>query len=89
MHQLHQSRKELWQIWSKKVIIKLPKRPPNQETETLSVLSVKGFGHIASQCPYQQTMLVLPNGEVIINEKDEYKGMPPLIEKDDEEEIEK
>ena len=32
---------------------------------------------------------MLPNGEVMTNEEDEYEGMPSLVEKDDEKEIKK
>ncbi|XP_071914045.1 uncharacterized protein [Coffea arabica] len=46
----------------------------------------QGFGHIASQCPNQRVMLILPNGEVQTDEEDECEDMPPLVE--DEEEFE-
>ncbi|XP_071924785.1 uncharacterized protein [Coffea arabica] len=46
----------------------------------------QGFGHIASQCPNQRVMLILPNGEVQTDEEEECEDMPPLVE--DEEEFE-
>nr|XP_027082275.1 uncharacterized protein LOC113704586 [Coffea arabica] len=44
----------------------------------------QGFGHIASQCPNQRVMLMLPNGEVQTDEEDECEDMPPLVEEDEE-----
>ncbi|XP_071917061.1 uncharacterized protein [Coffea arabica] len=44
----------------------------------------QGFGHIASQCPNQRVMLMLPNGEVQTDEEDEYEDIPPLVEEDEE-----
>nr|XP_027062823.1 uncharacterized protein LOC113689219 [Coffea arabica] len=47
-------------------------------------LKRRGFGHIASQCPNQRVMLMLPNGEVQTDEEDECEDMPPLVEEDEE-----
>ncbi|XP_071925993.1 uncharacterized protein [Coffea arabica] len=44
----------------------------------------QGFGHIASQCPSQRTMLMLPNGEIVSDEEEEYEGIPPLEEEENE-----
>lgn len=44
----------------------------------------QGFGHIASQCPNRHTMIVLPSGDVISDDEEEYADMPPLIEEGDE-----
>lgn len=45
----------------------------------------QGVGHIASQCPNQRAMLMLPNGEIITDdEEEEYNDMPPLVEKEEE-----
>ncbi|XP_071933094.1 uncharacterized protein [Coffea arabica] len=44
----------------------------------------QGFGHIASQCPNQRVMLMLPNGEVQTDKEDECEDMPPLVEEDEE-----
>ncbi|XP_071933062.1 uncharacterized protein [Coffea arabica] len=45
----------------------------------------QGIGHIASQCPNPRTMLVLPNGDIVTDDKEEdYKDMPPLAEEEDE-----
>nr|XP_027093618.1 uncharacterized protein LOC113714019 [Coffea arabica] len=38
----------------------------------------QGYGHIASQCANQRAMLLLPNGEIVSDEEEEYEGMPPL-----------
>lgn len=44
------------------------------------------FGHIASQCPNQCIMIMLSDGEIIIEDETEYEGMPLLVEEDDSEE---
>ncbi|XP_071928112.1 uncharacterized protein [Coffea arabica] len=54
-------------------------KPRSQDSKCFKC---QGFGHIASQCPNQRTMLILPNGEVISNEEEEYEGMPPLVEEE-------
>ncbi|XP_071912327.1 uncharacterized protein [Coffea arabica] len=59
-------------------------KPRNRDTKCFKC---QGFGHIASQCPNQQAMLMLSNGEVLTDGEDEYDEMPPLVE-DDGEEIE-
>ncbi|XP_071917089.1 uncharacterized protein [Coffea arabica] len=47
-------------------------------------LKRRGFGHIASQCPNQRVMLMLPNGEVQTDEEDACEDMPPLVKEDEE-----
>ncbi|XP_071921799.1 uncharacterized protein [Coffea arabica] len=48
----------------------------------------QGFGHIASQCPNRRTMVVLPSGDVISDDEDEFAEMPPLIDEGDVSEVE-
>lgn len=45
--------------------------------------------NIASQCPNPRAMIILPCGEIVIDDGKEYEGMPPLIEDDGEESSEK
>ncbi|XP_071900949.1 uncharacterized protein [Coffea arabica] len=41
------------------------------------------FGHIASQCPNRRIMLLLDNGEVVTNDKeDDHEGIPSFVEND-------
>ena len=55
-------------------------KPRNRDTKCFKC---QGFGHIASQCPNRRTMLMLPSGEVLTDEEDEYEGMPPLVEEEE------
>ncbi|XP_027156975.1 uncharacterized protein LOC113758224 [Coffea eugenioides] len=48
----------------------------------------QGFGHIASQCPNRRTMIVLPSGDVVSDDEDEVTEMPPLIDEDEDSEVE-
>nr|XP_027082241.1 uncharacterized protein LOC113704547 [Coffea arabica] len=48
----------------------------------------QGFGHIASQCPNRHTMIVLPSGDVVSDDEDEVTEMPPLIDEDEDSEVE-
>nr|XP_027083527.1 uncharacterized protein LOC113705818 [Coffea arabica] len=48
----------------------------------------QGFGHIASQCPNRHTMIVLPSGDVVSNDEDEFTEMPPLINEGEDSEVE-
>ncbi|XP_071909708.1 uncharacterized protein [Coffea arabica] len=59
-------------------------KPRNCDTKCFKC---QGFGHIASQCPNQRVMLMMPKGEMLTDEEDEYEKMPYLVE-DEEEEIE-
>ncbi|XP_071923173.1 uncharacterized protein [Coffea arabica] len=52
-------------------------KPRSRDTKCFKC---QGFGHIASQCPNQKTMLLLPNGEVVSDKEGEYEGMPLLEE---------
>nr|XP_027083475.1 uncharacterized protein LOC113705765 [Coffea arabica] len=55
-------------------------KPRNHDTKCFKC---QGFGHIASQRPNRRAMLMLPSGEVLTDEEDEYEGMPPLVEKEE------
>ena len=46
----------------------------------------QGRGHIASQCPNQRTMIILPNGEFLTDDEDEKEELPSLEEEEEEEE---
>ncbi|XP_071917024.1 uncharacterized protein [Coffea arabica] len=48
----------------------------------------QGFGNIASQYPNRRTMIVLPSGDVVSDDKDEFAEMPPLIDEDEDFEVE-
>nr|XP_027103091.1 uncharacterized protein LOC113724382 [Coffea arabica] len=68
-------------------------RPPFDSSKPRSrdkCFKCQGFGHIASQCPNRRTMIVLPSGDVVSDDEDEFAEMPPLIEEgeDSEEEVE-
>ncbi|XP_027100922.2 uncharacterized protein [Coffea arabica] len=43
----------------------------------------QGFGHIASQCSNQRTMLILLDREVVSDNKDDCEGILPLVEESD------
>ncbi|XP_027155584.1 uncharacterized protein LOC113755923 [Coffea eugenioides] len=50
----------------------------NHETKCFKC---QGFGHIASQCPNRRTMILLDNGEVVMDDEgDDHEGMPSLVE---------
>ncbi|XP_027178009.1 uncharacterized protein LOC113777168 [Coffea eugenioides] len=68
-----------------KTFFKLTNEPPRARSRDTKCWRCQGLGHIASQCPNQRTMIVLPNGEVISDDEEEYKEMPPLEEDDDTE----
>ena len=64
---------------------KANKESPKHRNRDTKCFNCQGFGHIASQYSNQRIMLILPNGEVLIDEEDEYEEMPLLIEEKDEE----
>ena len=66
-----------------KVISRLNNEHPRARSRDTKCWRCQGLGHIASQCPNQRTMIVLPSGEVISDDEEEYKEMPPLDEEDD------
>uniref|UniRef100_A0A2N9H063 RNA-directed DNA polymerase n=1 Tax=Fagus sylvatica TaxID=28930 RepID=A0A2N9H063_FAGSY len=43
-----------------------------------------GSGHIASQCPNRQVMIMRDNGEVMTESKDDSDGMPELVDASDD-----
>lgn len=43
-----------------------------------------GSGHIASQCPNRQVMIMRDNGEVMIKSEDDSDGMPELVDTSDD-----
>ncbi|XP_071924844.1 uncharacterized protein [Coffea arabica] len=43
----------------------------------------QGRGHIASQCPNQRTMIILPNGEFFTDDEDEKEELPSLEEEEE------
>ncbi|XP_071905719.1 uncharacterized protein [Coffea arabica] len=57
---------------------------PKPRSRDTKCFKCQGFGHIASQCPNQRTMLLLPNREIVSDEKEEYEGMPLLVEEEDD-----
>ncbi|KAA3455817.1 Retrovirus-related Pol polyprotein from transposon 17.6 [Gossypium australe] len=58
----------------------------NRELKTLTVLSAKAEGHIVSQCPNRNTMIVLPNGEIESEDKvDKNKDKVKHLFENDEE----
>ncbi|XP_027157122.1 uncharacterized protein LOC113758480 [Coffea eugenioides] len=68
-------------------------RPPFDSSKPRSrdkCFKCQGFGHIASQCPNRRTMIVLPSGDVVSDDEDEFAEMPPLTDEgeDSEEEVE-
>nr|XP_027124151.1 uncharacterized protein LOC113740831 [Coffea arabica] len=68
-------------------------RPPFDSSRPRSrdkCFKCQGFGHIASQCPNRRTMIVLPSGDVVSDDEDEFAEMPPLTAEgeDSEEEVE-
>ncbi|XP_071914051.1 uncharacterized protein [Coffea arabica] len=78
-----------------------PPKPPTRATPRPSFDSSKprsrdkcfkcqGFGHIASQCPNRHIMIVLPSGDVVSDDEEEFAEMPPLTGEgeDSEEEVE-
>ncbi|XP_071902666.1 uncharacterized protein [Coffea arabica] len=46
----------------------------------------QGRWHIASQCPNQHTMIILPNGEFLTDDEDEKEELPSPEEEEEEEE---
>ena len=44
----------------------------------------QGREYIASQCPNQRTMIMLPNSEIVFNDEVEYERMPPLIDEEED-----
>ena len=51
-------------------------KPCNRDTKCFKC---QGFGYIASQCPNQRTMHIMPNGKILTNEEDDFEGMPSLV----------
>ncbi|XP_027184028.1 uncharacterized protein LOC113782336, partial [Coffea eugenioides] len=43
----------------------------------------QGRGHIASQCPNQRAMIILPNGEFLTDDEDEKEELPSLEEEEE------
>ena len=54
-------------------------KPRNHE---IKCFKCQGFGHIASQCQNRQTMFLLENSEVVMDDEDGYEEMPPLEEEE-------
>nr|XP_027101647.1 uncharacterized protein LOC113722567 [Coffea arabica] len=48
----------------------------------------QGFGHIASQCPNRCTTIVLPSGDVVSDDENEFTDMPLLIEEGEDSKME-
>jgi hypothetical protein len=46
-----------------------------------------GSGHIASQCPNRQVMIMRDNGEVMTESEDDSDGMPELVDASDDDEV--
>ncbi|XP_071901902.1 uncharacterized protein [Coffea arabica] len=68
-------------------ISKLSNEPPRARSRNTKCWRCQGLGHIASQCPNQRIMIILPSSEVMSDDEEEYKEMPPLDEKDEMEAI--
>ncbi|XP_071933138.1 uncharacterized protein [Coffea arabica] len=75
----------------------LPSKPTSREgfksqpevskprTRDIKCFKCQGFGYIASQCPNQRTLVMLPNGELLTDDEDgEHEGMPSLEGEEDE-----
>ena len=77
-----------WPNYSKsdsKVVPKLANETSKPKNRDTTCWRCQGVGHLASQCPNQRAMIVLPNGETITdNEKEKHTDMPPLVEEDEE-----
>ena len=56
-------------------------KPRNRDTKCFRCL---GFGHITSQRPNQRVMLMMPNGEVLMDEEDEREELLSLAEEEEE-----
>nr|XP_027098825.1 uncharacterized protein LOC113718104 [Coffea arabica] len=74
-----------------KQILKTTPRPSFDSSKPRSrdkCFKCQGFGHIASQCPNQRTMIVLPNENVLSDNENEFAEMPPLTEESEDSEVE-
>ena len=67
-----------------KPIAKPSNETPKPRQRDTKCWRCQGLGHIASQCPNQRAMLVLPSGEIVIGDEEEYKDMPLLVEEGDD-----
>ncbi|XP_071909563.1 uncharacterized protein [Coffea arabica] len=70
-----------------KVMSKLNNEPSRARSRDTKCWRCQGLGYIASQCPNQKTMIILPSGEIIFDDKKEYKEMPPLEDEGDMEAV--
>ena len=66
----------------------ISQRTPKPRNQDAKCFKCQGFGHIASQCPNQKTMLILPNREVVSDNEDDCESMPSIVEESDHSEEE-
>nr|XP_027074619.1 uncharacterized protein LOC113698868 [Coffea arabica] len=60
---------------------KAPHETPKTRSRDVKYFKCQGFGHIQSQCPNQQIMLITHNGE-IVSDDDDCEEMPDLVKGD-------